>query len=309
MSILMSIKVSVQAQLRDIGSWLALARRLESSGFESLLMADHPGSGASPWPALGAAAAATSTLRLGTYVLQSGVRDPVQAAADAATLDLLAPGRVLLGMGAGHTFREWEVSGLRRPSASDRAGRLAEFVEAVTGLLQGDRVTLDGEYLQLVDAHLDGVASPGRVSLAVGGGNPRVLRAAAAHADVVALSGLGRTLPDGHSHEVRWTPADLDKQLALVRAESLRVGRTPELEALVQVVQLTEDRRQALRGLAEELPGASLEDLGRTPFVLVGTAEEMAAQLLRQSEQWGISRYVVREPAIEVMERVLSLLT
>jgi alkanesulfonate monooxygenase SsuD/methylene tetrahydromethanopterin reductase-like flavin-dependent oxidoreductase (luciferase family) len=97
------IVVSVQAEPAGLTSWLALARRLESTGFDGLLLGDHPGSGASPWPALGGAAAVTRTLRLGTYVAQAGVREPVHVAADAATLDLLAPGRVRLGIGAGHT--------------------------------------------------------------------------------------------------------------------------------------------------------------------------------------------------------------
>jgi len=132
-----AIKISVQAEPRDIDSWSSLTRRLESSGFEALVMGDHPGAGASPWPALGAAAAVTATLKLGTYVLQCGVREPVQAAADAATLDILAPGRVLFGLGAGHTFREWEATGRSRPAPADRVGRLGEFVDAVARLLDG----------------------------------------------------------------------------------------------------------------------------------------------------------------------------
>jgi alkanesulfonate monooxygenase SsuD/methylene tetrahydromethanopterin reductase-like flavin-dependent oxidoreductase (luciferase family) len=135
------IAVSVQAEPADLRSWLALARRLESSGFRGLVMGDHPGSGASPWPALGCAAAVTQVLKLGTYVVQAGVREPVQVAADAATLDLLAPGRVTLGIGAGHTPREWEDIGRHRPSPRERAARLAQFVDAVAGLLKGDTVT------------------------------------------------------------------------------------------------------------------------------------------------------------------------
>jgi probable F420-dependent oxidoreductase len=303
-----SIKVSVQAEPGDIDSWLSLARRLESGGFEALLVGDHPGNGASPWPALGAAAAVTTMLRLGTYVLQSGVREPVQAAADAATLDILAPGRVLFGLGAGHTFSEWEVTGRQRPSATDRADRLVEFVDAVAGLLHGDTVTIDGRHLRLVDAQLQGLPTEGRVALVVGGGNRQVLRLAAARADVVGLSGLGRTLPDGHSHEVRWSSADLDGQLTLVREEAARAGRGPETEALVQVVQISENRPQALADLSKQIPSASPDDLAETPFVLIGTVEEIAAQLTRQSRRLGISRYVVRESAVESIERVLSLL-
>ena len=77
----------MQAGPRDLDSRLSLSRRLETNGFHALLMGDHPDSGASPWPALGAAAAVTQTLQLGTYVLQAGVREPVHASSDAATLE------------------------------------------------------------------------------------------------------------------------------------------------------------------------------------------------------------------------------
>jgi hypothetical protein len=68
------ITVSVQGTPADLSSWLSRARRLEASGFDALLMGDHPGGWASPWPALGAAAAVTRTLRLGTYVVQAADR-------------------------------------------------------------------------------------------------------------------------------------------------------------------------------------------------------------------------------------------
>jgi probable F420-dependent oxidoreductase len=301
------IVISVQANPRDATSWTALATRLEASGFDALLVSDHPGSGPSPWPALGAAAAVTTRLRLGTYVLQAGVRDPVRAATDAATLDLLAPGRVLFGLGAGHTFAEWTATGGSRPTAADRAGRLVEFVDAVRRLLGGQTVTMDGRYLQLVDARLDDLPAEGRVRLLVGGGHPQILRAAAG-CDVVALSGLGRTLPDGHQHEVRWTPEHLDAQLAIVRAEGRALGTAPDLEALVQVVTVTEDREAVLADLAAQVPGATAEHLARTPFVLVGTVEQLAEQLTRQAEQLGITRYVVREPALDTAEHILQLL-
>ena len=117
------ITVSVQAEPAGLDSWLALARRLESSGFSALLLGDHPGAGASAWPALGSAAAVTRTLTLGTHVTQAGVREPVHVAADAATLDILAPGRVRLGLGAGHTPREWEDRGApARPPARAPGG-------------------------------------------------------------------------------------------------------------------------------------------------------------------------------------------
>jgi probable F420-dependent oxidoreductase len=300
--------VSVQAEPRSLDTWLSLARRLESEGFEALLMGDHPGSGPSPWPALGAAAAVTSTLKLGTHVLQAGVREPVQAAADAATLDVLAPGRVLLGLGAGHTFREWEVLGRSRPSPAGRAARLVEFVDAVARLLNGESVTRDGQYLRLVDARLEHLPVSGRITLVVGGGNRQVLRTGAARAQVVGLSGLGRTRADGHRHEVRWSQGELVAQLKVIRDESGRAGTAPEIEALVQVVTVTDNRTQVLADLSGRLNGTPVPVLDRTPFVLVGSIDEMAAQLVRQAGEFGITRYVVREPAAESLARILPTL-
>lgn len=303
------IAVSVQAEPADLRSWLTLARRLESAGFRGLVMGGHPGSGPSPWPTLGSAVAVTKTLKLGTYVAQAGVREPVHVAADAATLDILAPGRVLLGIGAGNTPREWEDIGRQRPAPRVRAERLAEFVEAVAGLLRGDTVTREGPYLALRGSRLEGLPVGGRVGLVVGGGHPQVLRAAARRADVVGLSGLGRTLPDGHKHEVRWSAADLRRQLQLVRDEAQQAGNAPVVEALVQMVTVTGNRAASIQEISGRIRGASADDVARTPFLLIGSYEQMAAQLLAQAEESGISSYVVREPAIPHIERVLGLLS
>jgi probable F420-dependent oxidoreductase len=303
------IAVSVQAGPADLPSWLALARRLESSGFRGLLAADHPGSGASPMPALGAAAAVTQTLELGTCVVQAGVREPVHVAADAATLDLLAPGRVVLGIGAGHTPREWSDIGRQRPSPRERAERLAEFAEAVAGLLRGETVALERRHLALPGSLLDGLPTGDRIKLAVGGGHPLILRAAARHAHVVGLSGLGRTLPDGHHHEARWAPADLRRQLQLVRDEARAAGNSPAIEVLVQSVRVTNDRTGVIGELAATFSGTTAEDISRTPFALIGSYAQMARQMLAQAEELAITRYVVREPAVPDLERVLALIS
>ncbi len=302
------IAVSVQAEPRDLDSWLGLARRVQAAGFRGLLAGDHPGSGASPWPALGSAAAVTSTLTLGTCVAQAGVREPMHVAADAATLDILAPGRVLLGLGAGHTPREWEDLGSQRPAPAARAGRLAEFTEVVARLLRGDTVTHEGQYLTLRESRLDGLPAGGRVRLAVGGGHPEVLLTAARHADVVGLSGLGRTLADGHHHEARWSLTALRRQLELVREAARQAGRDPVIEALVQVVTVTGDRGAAIRDISRRLPGASADDIAHTPFVLAGSHQAMAGQLRAQAGEFGITSYVVREPAVPDLERVMQLL-
>ena len=108
-----------------------LAREAEQRGFESLFIPEHthiPASRRSPWPggpelpreywhtldpfvALGYAAAATSTIRLGTGICLLTERDPIVNAKEAATLDLLSGGRFELAIGAGWNAEEMENHG------------------------------------------------------------------------------------------------------------------------------------------------------------------------------------------------------
>src|SRR5580765_971526 len=89
----------VAAAARSGDEWIARARRVESLGYATLVMPDNLQYTLAPLPAL--AAAATRTLRLGTYVLPNDFRHPVLLAKDVATLDLLSGGRFELGLGAG----------------------------------------------------------------------------------------------------------------------------------------------------------------------------------------------------------------
>src|ERR1700684_2091557 len=77
------------------------AKRLEDIGFDVLHLPDHLGAPA-PFPVLTAIAAATSTVRLGTYVLNAGFYKPALLARDAGEVDQLSGGRLELGLGAGY---------------------------------------------------------------------------------------------------------------------------------------------------------------------------------------------------------------
>jgi alkanesulfonate monooxygenase SsuD/methylene tetrahydromethanopterin reductase-like flavin-dependent oxidoreductase (luciferase family) len=125
---------------------------------------------------------------------------------------------------------------------------------------------------------------------------------------VVGLSGLGRTLSDGHQHQARWSVADLRRQLELIRDEAERAGNAPVIEALVQVVMVTQDRGAGIEEISGQIQGASARDIARTPYLLIGSYQQMAAQLRAQAEEFGITSYVVREPAVPDIERVLPLL-
>lgn len=302
------ISVSVQAQPEDAASWAALARRVEEAGFAALLAADHPGGVASPFVALAAAGAVTSRIGLGTYVSQAGVREPLLLASDVATLDVVSGGRAMLGIGAGHTPAEWAMLGGERPGAAERVARCVAVAEACRALLAGEEVTSTGPYVRASAARLDAPRPVGPVPLTIGGGNTELLRWAGRHADVVGLSGLGRTLPDGMMHEARWRPADVDRQVGLVAEGAAgRSGPPPVLEALVQAVEITTDAEAAAREFAARVD-TDPADMMAVPYAWFGTEEEILAELAAYRERWGITRYVVRDAALEAVAPLLARL-
>ena len=92
--------------------WAEKARRFEALGFSSLLIPDHVAPCFPPLVPLISGAEATSTLRVGTFVLNNDFRHPVVLASETAAIDLLSGGRLELGLGAGHMRSEHEQAGL-----------------------------------------------------------------------------------------------------------------------------------------------------------------------------------------------------
>jgi probable F420-dependent oxidoreductase len=292
-------------------AWLDLAVRIEDLGFDALYVADHVGVAPSPFSALAAAAVATTTLRLGTYVLNCGVREPLALASDAASVDRLSGGRLVLGLGAGHTPSEWTMSGRAYPSAADRVGRLVEMVDVVAALLRGDVVTHHGRALDLDEAHLSEPRPvQSEIPLLIGGNGSRLLDFAGRRAAIVGLTGLGRTLDDGHRHEVDWRASAVDERIALVNRAAAPRPTAPVIDALVQHVEVTDDRAGAAARCAERILGASGRDVVAAPYVLVGSVDQIAEEVVAHRERWGITSYVVRAAAIDgiapVIERLRS---
>lgn len=273
---------------------VAAAQRAEVAGFDVFTVSDHVGPGVAPMPTLAAVATATSTIRLGTFVLNATMRNPVQLAWEASTIDQLSAGRFELGLGAGHTPHEYAETGIQRLPAVQRKAQLAEQVEIVRDLLDGETVDHDGEHHRLRGASIDRSVQE-RLPILVGGNGAALLEHAGAHADIIGLQGLGRTLEDGHRHEVKWTVRHLEEQVEQVRSGA--GARFPELElnALVQVVNVTEDAAAATADLVGRVDGLTAEDVEATPYALIGTIDEIVAKIEQCRERWGISYFTVRE--------------
>ncbi|MDH6218197.1 LLM class F420-dependent oxidoreductase [Streptomyces pseudovenezuelae] len=267
--------------------WRARCRRAEELGYDVILVPDHLGMVA-PFPALVAAAGATERPRLGTFVLNAGFWNPVLLAREVATTAALTDGRLELGLGTGYVQSEHEAAGLPYGSPGERVAHLRRTVEELTRTLDADEST--------------------HVPLMIGGNGERMLQLAAEHADIAAFAGA------------RLVPGSTTGQLAPVAAAELagRVARyleltegraeKAELNLLVQMVIVTEDREAAVRPLLERVPGLTPEQALELPILLVGTVDEITAQVLAQRERYGFSYLTVLEPYMEAFAPVVAAL-
>jgi probable F420-dependent oxidoreductase len=281
-----------QSTARDLVGVLHDARVAEVAGFHVFQLGDHLGAAVSPLVSLAAAAAVTERIDLGTLVLNNDLRHPVVLAQELATLDLASEGRLEVGIGAGHAFTEYEAAGLRFDPPATRKERLAESVEILRSLLDGRPTTFQGRHYTVENVT---VPRPRRqhVPILVGVNGKVASTHAASHADIVALTMLGRTLADGQHHELKWEAARLDAAVAAIRAAIDPLHRSVTLHALVQAVVVTNDRRAAAEEIAAR-QHLALSDVLATPFLCLGTHDEITDHLMECERRWGISYYTVR---------------
>ncbi len=172
-----------------------LARRAEELGFESIWVAETRISRDGFVP-LAAIAAATSKVRVGTAIVNVYTRGPVLMAVSFATLEEMAPGRVVVGLGTGSPL----VLAQQGVEFVKPLTRLREYLQVLRRLLAGEPVTFEGETIRVNRARLE-VAPARSVPVYLGVTGPRALQLAGETADGVFLNGftsidyVGRSIP------------------------------------------------------------------------------------------------------------------
>src|SRR6266513_5412603 len=123
---------------------IELVRLAEALGFDSAWVSEHHGSSdgylPSLLPMLAAFAAATERIRLGTGVMLAPFHDPLRLAEDAAVVDQISGGRLILGLGLGWRDEEFRMFG---QPISERVRRTVETVDVLRRAWTGDRFTYE----------------------------------------------------------------------------------------------------------------------------------------------------------------------
>ena len=201
---------------------LRMAERVEAAGLDSVWVGDSlvAKPRLEPLAALGAIAARTSRVRLGTAVLLPALRHPVLLAQTMATVDLISGGRLIIGAGVGGAFNdeqrgEWKAAGV---DPTRRARRFEEIVEIVKGLGPGEPYDFKGRHFDF-----DGVTM--RPSTTQPGGIP-VLMATHYRAGRPAQIDRAARLSDGII-AISDTPDEFSQVIAQVEAKAAELGRDP----------------------------------------------------------------------------------
>ncbi len=265
--------------------WRERVADVEGLGFAGLYISDHiamhsPPAYPSPDALIALAYAAQHTVRvqLGTLVSPLSLRDPVQLARQAAALDDLSGGRMILGLGAGWHAVEHRTFGYELGDLRTRMDRFDDGVAVVAGLLRSDEpFTHEGRYFRVRDALL--LPRPqrgGGPPVMIGGRGPkRTMPLAARYADIWNAQNL---TPD----ELRAESARLDD---LIRA----AGRTPGdvRRTMTAAVICARDEREMDRRLGGyrsffgDMPFDELLATIRARFrtAIIGTPEQVVARI------------------------------
>ncbi|HWD56236.1 MAG TPA: TIGR03621 family F420-dependent LLM class oxidoreductase [Acidimicrobiales bacterium] len=287
-------------------AWRDLARKVEDLGYSTLYVPDHLDDQWAPMIACTVAAEATTTLRVGTLVLDNDFRHPVLVAKEAATLDVATSGRFEFGMGAGWLTADYDQSGILMDRASVRVARLAESLEIIRGLWDKGTATFSGEHYRVTDAK--GTPAPvtaGGPPLVIGGGGRRILTLAGQYADIVSIV---PSLAAGYIGPEVAAEAVVDKYVERVRwareAAGARAGDL-ELQCWTAAVQVVPNANEVVESLAR-IFDLTPDQLRAAPLALIGSVSEIAETLRERREKLGFSYIVVHEAEMDALAPVIA---
>jgi len=288
--------------------WAALAGKAEDLGFDTLFLPDHFGDQLAPVPAMMAAAAATTRLKVGALVFDNDYKHPVVLAKELATIDRLSGGRVEIGLGAGWMLTDYDQSGIAYDPPAVRVDRMEEGLAVLKGLLGPDPFSFDGTHYQI--SAMNGLPKPvqsPRPPIIIGGGLKRVLSIAAREADIV---GINPTIPNGvaDADAARTGTADeTDRKLGWVRDAAGDRYDDLEINVLNFGCFVTDDRDQVANDFSP-LFGLTPDQLLEHPHVLVGTEGQIAETIEARRDRWDASYIVVQADAMDSMAPVVARL-
>lgn len=293
----------VYTGLYDGREWQELARKVEANGFSTLLVADHYMNPMACGPLLMSAAAATSALRVGSYVYNNDFRPPALLAKEVATIDVLSGGRMELGIGAGWAKPEYVAAGVHFDPPAVRASRFEEAVPLIVQLLAGESVDHRGQHYRLRGLEGSPRTVQAKLPLLIGCGGPRMTRFAARTADIIGF--VPQSLPGGGLDLAAYTREAFEARVAVLDAALAAGDRGddgPERSVLLFGV------GDSLSDVNRDIVELGPEELAASPYALIGGTQTMADTLRERQARWGLSYVVCFDEDLDKLIPVVAAL-
>lgn len=284
--------------------WRDLAKQAEDLGYASFQIDDHFGNQLAPVPAIMAAAAATEKIYVGPHVAGIDFRNPVLFAKEAATIDLLSDGRMMLGLGAGWSKDDYAIAGIEQASAAVRIERLGEAVQVMRGLWGAEPFSFSGTHYSV--AEVNAMPKPiSNIPILIGGGGKKLLTLAAQSADIVGINPtiVARSI---NPRSMATAAADVvDEKIAWVKeAAGDRFGQI-ELQLQLFKTQVTDDPQPVIEALAKAF-GLPPEVVATAPFFQIGSVAQIKENLIAMRERWGISYIVCQNDGTQALAPIVA---
>lgn len=275
-------------------------------GYSAVMIPDHV-VGTQLWsvfPALTAAALATTTLRVGTLVIANDFRNPLMLAREFATLDLISGGRTEIGLGAGWYLRDYESLGIPFDRGRVRVERLAESVAIIKRLFTEESVDVTGTHYRMKGAQLGpkAVQKP-RPPILIAGGGRQILGLAGREADIVAvvpmfgsdgkLKAQREVTIEGTEEKIGWAREGAGSRFAEI-----------ELSMFLDIT-LTDDPEKTLDELAKQLDRPK-EQITESVYRVIGTVDDVK-QRVREMRAVGFTYFTLRGPNVDDLGGVVEM--
>lgn len=290
-------------------SWTDTVREVEALGYSTMFVPDHFDEGLGPIAAMAAAAAVTTTLRVGALVLDCDFRHPAVLARELATIDQLSEGRLEVGLGAGWKSLDYERSGITMDRPGIRVDRMIEHTTVLRGLFSPGPFTFAGAHYRITE--LDGTPAPHDTAgppILIGGGAKRVLRFAGATADIVGLNASVHSGEIDGAAALDAMPARIDEKLQWVKEGAGERFGDIEVNAWLSVAEITDDPDGVASGVAE-LFGVGPDEVTASPLVMIGTVDGLGDVLQQRRDRWGYSYHVVPGDRARAFAPLVAALT
>jgi probable F420-dependent oxidoreductase len=298
----------------DGKAWIDAARRYEDLGFSVLLLRDHFDDQLAPIAAMATAAAVTTSLRVGCLVFDNDYRHPLVLAKELATIDKLSGGRCEVGVGAGWMAPDYEQAGMPFDPPGERVSRMIEAVEVMKGLFADGSFDFSGEHYTITghDARPKPVQQP-HPPIMIGGGGRRILSFAAREADIIGLNPVKRSNAEWADQNIPDATADAtDRKIGWIRDAAGARFDDLELSIVAPFVVETDDRDDLAASLVGGLDTGDLDtspaNVLASPYIALGTIDEICDTLRERRERWGISYYVFNDDAVDTVAPIVERL-